>query len=81
MGRIKHICKQAATINKNLELIIYQSMRVFDEMKFSGIPFTMDELIARLKGKEEKPTLLTEYLKTRINDLRLKAGMDYIHYI
>jgi len=31
--------------------------------KFSGQPFTLDELVDKLKGKEEKPSLLIDYLQ------------------
>ncbi len=54
-------------------------MRVFDELKFADNPFTIDELVARLKGKEEKPTLLIEYLKNRNKELSQKVGLDITH--
>ena len=51
-------------------------MQVFDELKFSGIPFTIDELTCKIKGKEERPLLLIEYLTSRNEELRRKAGID-----
>lgn len=33
-------------------------MQVFDELKFSSVPFTIDELTRKLKGKEDRPLLL-----------------------
>lgn len=75
-GKVSNHCKQVTTINKNLELINYKAMQVFDELKFSGIPFTIDELAKKIKGKDEKPVLLIEYLTTRNKELKLKAGVD-----
>lgn len=73
IGKVDFQSKQAATINKNLELINYQALQVLDQLKFSGTPFTIDELVARLKGKEERPTLLIEYLNDRCKELRKKS--------
>jgi hypothetical protein len=64
------------TINKNLELINYEAIQVFDQLKFSRTPFTIDELVAKLKGKEDRPVLLVDYLKTRGQELSKKAGID-----
>jgi hypothetical protein len=67
--------KQAATINKNPELTNYKAMQVFDELKISGVPFTIDELTGKLKGKEERPLLFIEYLTSGNEELRRKAGL------
>lgn len=75
-GRVKSSCKQAATINKNLELINHQALNRLDELKFSTHPFTIDKLVNKLKGKEERPTLLIEYLKARNKEFELRAGVD-----
>ena len=76
VGKVDFQSKQASTINKNLEVINYQAMQVLDQLKFSGTPFTIDELVARLKGKEERPTLMSEYLNGRCKELRKKSGID-----
>lgn len=75
-GNVNTLSKQSGTINKNLELINYQAMQVFDQLKFSRTPFTIDELIAKLKGKEDRPALVVEYLNTRSKELKKKAGVD-----
>ena len=41
-------------------------MRVFDQLKFSGTPFAIDELVDKLKGREERPVLIVECLDKRI---------------
>lgn len=73
---MKNSYPQAATINQNLELIKRQALNQFDQLKFSTQPFTIDELVNKLKGKEERPTLLVEYLKTRNEEFKLRAGVD-----
>jgi len=78
-GKVFNNCKQATTLNKNLELINYKAMQVFDELKFSNAPFTIDELTGKLKGKEERPLLLIEYLTSRNEELKRKAGIDITH--
>jgi site-specific recombinase XerD len=76
-GMVSLNCKQAETINKNLELINYQALQVFDQLKFSRTPFTIDELVEKLKGKETRPVLLVEYLQSRTKELSKKTGLDF----
>jgi len=78
-GRVASYLKQAATINKNLELINHQALNRFDELKFTNNPFTLDDLVNMLKGKEEKPTLLIDYLNCRNKESNQKAGIDITH--
>src|SRR5258705_6803103 len=75
-GRVKSSCKQTTTFNKNLELINHQALNRLDELKFSTQPFTIDELANKLKGREERPTLLIEYLNARNKEFKLRAGVD-----
>ncbi|HEY6503186.1 MAG TPA: phage integrase SAM-like domain-containing protein, partial [Chitinophagaceae bacterium] len=65
-----------STLNINLERIGYAAQQRFDLLKLSGNQFTMDELVDKLKGNEEKPALLINYLKSRIKQLKEKAGVD-----
>jgi hypothetical protein len=76
LTRVKNSYPQAAAINQNLELIKRQALNQFDQLKFSTEPFTIDELVNKLKGKEEKPTLLIEYLKARNEEFKLRSGVD-----
>ncbi len=76
LTRVKNSYPQAAAINRNLELIKRQALNQFDQLKFSTEPFTIDELVNKLKGKEEKPTLLIEYLKARNEEFKLRSGVD-----
>jgi hypothetical protein len=43
--------KKAPAINQNLELIIKKATHAFDELKFPGNNFTIDELVDKIKGK------------------------------
>jgi hypothetical protein len=54
-----------STGNNDLELIVRKATNVFDEMRYSGGPFTIDELVDKIKGKEDKPILI-EGLYSRI---------------
>jgi hypothetical protein len=56
-GKVSYSCKHATTINQNVDMIGHQAVNRFDELKFSGKSFTIDDLVNKLKGKEEKPTL------------------------
>jgi len=47
-GKLFKIDKTTAAINQNLELISRKSHDAFDTLKFSGSPFTIDELVNRL---------------------------------
>lgn len=67
---------QAETINQNLEKIKFNAIQLFDQLKLAGLPFTLDDLISRLKGNEDRPILLTEYLQSRAKEITKKAGLD-----
>jgi site-specific recombinase XerD len=73
--KVRYTCQQASAINTNLELINHKALQAFDELRFAG-PFTIDELANKLKGKDEKPTQIIEYLKSRNKELKLRTGVD-----
>lgn len=75
-GMVISSYKPAVTINQNLEQIRYKAQQALDELKYSGNVFTIDDLANKIKGKEEKPSLLIDYLKFRNKELSLKAGVD-----
>jgi site-specific recombinase XerD len=74
-GKVRSTNKKASVINTNLELINHKALQVFDELKFAG-HFTIDELVNKLKGKDEKPAQVIEYLKDRNKELKLRIGVD-----
>jgi hypothetical protein len=68
--------KKSIVFNQNLELIRYKSIQLFDEMKFSGIPFTLDELVSKIKGDEDRPILLAEFLELRKTEIKERVFID-----
>jgi site-specific recombinase XerD len=68
--------KKCILFNQNLDLIRYKTIQLFDEMKFSGIPFTMEDLVQKIKGNEEKPILLTAFLESRKEELQQRVLID-----
>jgi site-specific recombinase XerD len=75
-GKLNSKAKASSTINKNLDLINLKAHQVFDGLRFAGTPFTLDELVDKLKGKEQKPVLLIEYLQSRNEELKERSGVD-----
>ena len=55
--------KKSVEINKNLDLILRKANDVFDELRFAGEQFSIDELANKIKGKEQKPQYLIEYIQ------------------
>lgn len=75
-GMVHVKTRKSSPFNKNLELIRYKTIQVFDEMKFSGIPFTLDELVNKIKGDEERPILLAEFLELRKTEIKERVFID-----
>ena len=75
-GMVHVKTRKSSPFNKNLELIRYKAIQVFDEMKFSGIPFTLDELVGKIKGDEERPILLAEFLELRKTEIKERVFID-----
>jgi hypothetical protein len=74
--RLKKGNRQFLPINQNLDLIIHKAHNVFDQLKFSGQSFTLDELVDKLKGKEERPALLIDYLHDANEKLKSRLHVD-----
>jgi site-specific recombinase XerD len=70
---------KAAALNQNLELIHRKANHAFDGLKFAGNDFTIDELIDRIKGKENKPTLLIDFLEEGNVKMKKRVGTDILH--
>ncbi len=76
LGRLKHLNKQASALNNNLELIKRKAHDTFEQFKYSGLDFTLDELLDKLKGKEERPMLLMDYLEEEKTRIQKRLGVD-----
>ncbi|MBL7744573.1 MAG: phage integrase SAM-like domain-containing protein [Chitinophagaceae bacterium] len=68
----------AKTLNQNLSLILRKAIDAFDELKFSGIQFTIDELVDKIRGKEERPTLLIEFLEEGNQRMKKRVGTEIL---
>lgn len=70
--------KSARTINKNLDTIKQSAINSFDELKFSRDVFIIDELVDKMKGREESPTLLIDYLKEGVKKMLKRVGTEIV---
>lgn len=75
-GKVSRAVKQGGTINQNLEMILQGAKNSFDELRFTKEAFTIGELADKIKGKEEKPTLLIDYLKEGTVAVKKRLGTE-----
>lgn len=68
--------KENKPVNANLDLIQRKAFETFDQLKYADEPFTIDELVDKLKGKEEKPVLLMDYLEDQKLKLKKRLHVD-----
>jgi len=68
--------KESATINKNLEIILRKANNQFDKFRFSEEDFTIDELVSKLRGDEENPELLIDYLEKGNEAMLKRVGVE-----
>ncbi|MEJ7913051.1 MAG: site-specific integrase [Chitinophagaceae bacterium] len=62
--------------NKNLDLVLRKANNVFDELRYSGEPFSIDELVDKIKGKESKPTLLIDFIQESNLKMHKRVGIE-----
>ena len=65
-----------SSLNKNLDLILRKAHQCFEELKFSGTAFSMDELVNKIKDKEQTPILLLEYIEHCNEKIKRKVNVD-----
>lgn len=73
---VKITTPKAGTINKELMKLQYEVENLFMKMKDQLGDFRLDELIERLKGGEEPPQTIQEYLQLMIEDLKSRVDID-----
>lgn len=76
--KVTRVSKDSGSINKNLDIIFIKANNSFDQLKFSDQPFTLDELVEKIKGKEAKPTTLVEFLENGLEKIKQKIGTEII---
>ena len=73
---VKNTSPKSGTINKELMKLQYEVENLFMKMKEQLGDFRLDELIERLKGGEEPPQTIQEYLQLMIEDLESRIDID-----
>lgn len=68
--------KNAVAKNRNLDNILRNANNVFDALRFSREDFTVDELVSKLRGEEEEPELLINYLEKGKEGMKKRAGVE-----
>ncbi|RYG37951.1 MAG: site-specific integrase, partial [Chitinophagaceae bacterium] len=76
VGRLHRLSKHTNIINDNLDQIQRTAYESFNQLKYSGHEFTIDELVHKLKGEGEKLELLMDYLEQEKENLHKRMGVD-----
>lgn len=75
-NRLYRLDKYSNAVNENLDLIQRKTFETFEHLKYNAVIFTIDELVDKIKGKDEKPTLLNDYLEEEKTRLKKRLGVD-----
>ena len=76
LQRLNRLNKTLGAVNDNLDLIERKAIDVFERMKYSSNQFTIDELVSKIKGDDEKPQLLMDYLEEEKVRIKKRVGVD-----
>ncbi|MDB5196397.1 MAG: recombinase [Flaviaesturariibacter sp.] len=74
--RLHRLNKACISINDNLDLIERKGYEVFEAFRNRDREFTLDELMDKLQGKGDRPTLLMDYLEEEKEGLKKRLGVD-----
>lgn len=75
-GRLHRLNKTCSAINNNLDLIQRKAFEVFEQLKYTGLSFTIDELVSKIKGNYERPELLMDYLEAEKSRMEKRVGVE-----
>lgn len=75
-GYVLPKARKAAVINQQLQEIAHQCRTTFEKLKALYGDFSLNELIERMKGQEEAPETLMEYVNGKLNDLKHRVEVD-----
>ncbi|WP_162303937.1 site-specific integrase [Paracnuella aquatica] len=76
LGRVKKVNNLAGALNRNLDIIHRKAYDAFEGFHYNGLDFTIDELVEKIKGKEEAPTLLMDYLEDEKKRIQSRLHID-----
>ena len=76
IGLVDHQLKTALSINQELYNIRQQVESLFIKMKQDLGDFRLSELVERLKGRQEPPQSILEYVELKMQDLKAGIGVD-----
>jgi site-specific recombinase XerD len=76
MSKVSANDKAATSINRNLDIILRKANDAFDGLRFSDQPFSIDELIDKIKGRESTPTLLIDFLEAGNKAVSKRVGVE-----
>jgi hypothetical protein len=75
-NRLYRLDKYSNAVNENLDLIQRKTFETFEHLKYNVVIFTIDELVDKIKGKDENPTLLNDYLEEEKIRMKKRLGVD-----
>ncbi|MEI9954930.1 MAG: site-specific integrase [Ferruginibacter sp.] len=76
VGRVNAASHEAAAINNRLDGILHEVRGHFDELKYSRMEFSIDDLADKIRGKNPPPETLMEYVEEEIKDYAKRVDVD-----
>lgn len=75
-GMVDPKLKKSVAINKELFAIHHRVESLFIKMKQELGDFRLSELLERLKGEQEPPQSIIEYVDLKLEDIKSRVGID-----
>ncbi len=74
--RVSGNTRQSLAINKNLDDILHRCRERFEALKYSGRSFTLDEYVMKIKGDDNAPETILDYMNLKIAEMDGRVGID-----
>ena len=75
-GKILPSAHKASSANRNLDIIFRKANDCFDALRYSDEPFSIGQLVEKIKGKEARPFLLIDYLEEGNKAILKRVGVE-----
>jgi site-specific recombinase XerD len=75
-GKLLLPARKASLVNKNLDIIFRKANDSFDALRYANEPFSIGQLVEKIKGKENKPLLLIEFLEESNKAVLKRVGVE-----